>query len=129
MAKKAVAALPARFAGTNESNKFLQGFMKSWHNRFRPTRMGELFEAVELALYLEAQSAYEAAQNALVDTKLRAPFDAFIDQKLVENFDEVFNRTNVVHRFRRQDDLAQQDRPSRNLRIFREEAEHRLNAG
>jgi RND family efflux transporter MFP subunit len=38
---------------------------------------------------LEAQSAYEAAQNAVVDTKLRAPFDAFIDQKLVDNFERV----------------------------------------
>ena len=43
----------------------------------------------KLALYLEAQSAYEAAQNAVVDTKLRAPFDAFIDQKLVDNFERV----------------------------------------
>lgn len=43
----------------------------------------------KLALYLEAQSAYEAAKNALVDTKLKAPFNAFIDQKLVENYERV----------------------------------------
>lgn len=43
----------------------------------------------KLALFLEAQSAWEAAKNALVDTKLRAPFNAFIDQKLVENYERV----------------------------------------
>ena len=43
----------------------------------------------KLALYLEAQSAYSAAMNALVDTKLKAPFDGFIDQKLVDNFERV----------------------------------------
>ncbi len=42
-----------------------------------------------LAAYLEAKSAYDAAKNAIVDTKLKAPFNAFIDQKLVENFERV----------------------------------------
>jgi RND family efflux transporter MFP subunit len=42
-----------------------------------------------LAKYLEAKAAYNAAQNALDDTKLRAPFTAFIDQKYVENYERV----------------------------------------
>ncbi len=41
------------------------------------------------AVYLEAKSAYEAAKNALVDVRLVAPFDCFIDQKFVENFQRV----------------------------------------
>jgi RND family efflux transporter MFP subunit len=43
----------------------------------------------KLALYLEAKSAFEAAKNALVDTKLKSPFNAFIDQKLVDNYERV----------------------------------------
>lgn len=43
----------------------------------------------KLAIYLEARSAYEAAENALADTKLKAPFNAFIDEKLAENFERV----------------------------------------
>ena len=42
-----------------------------------------------LAAYLEAKSAYEASQNALADTRLVAPFDAFVDQKMVENNERV----------------------------------------
>ncbi|MEP2025801.1 MAG: efflux RND transporter periplasmic adaptor subunit [Reichenbachiella sp.] len=42
-----------------------------------------------LAAYLEAKSSYEAAKNALADTRLIAPFDAFIDQKRVENNERV----------------------------------------
>ena len=42
-----------------------------------------------LAASLEAQSAFDAAKNALADTKLKAPFSAFIDQKYVENFERV----------------------------------------
>ncbi len=43
----------------------------------------------KLAAYLEAKSAYEAAQNALADTRLVAPFDGYIDQKMVENNERV----------------------------------------
>ena len=43
----------------------------------------------KLAVYMEAMSAYDAAKNALTDTKLRAPFDAYIDQKMVENYERV----------------------------------------
>ena len=44
---------------------------------------------IKLANYLEAKSNYENAVNNLKDTKLYAPFDGFIDKKLVENFQEV----------------------------------------
>ncbi len=43
----------------------------------------------KLAAYLEAKAAYNAAQNALVDTKLKAPFDGFIDKKYVENYERI----------------------------------------
>lgn len=43
----------------------------------------------KLAAFLEARSAFEAAQNAMADTRLIAPFDAFVDQKLVENNERV----------------------------------------
>jgi membrane fusion protein, multidrug efflux system len=43
----------------------------------------------KLAVYMEAMSAFDAAKNALADTRLRAPFDAYIDQNRVENFERV----------------------------------------
>ena len=50
----------------------------------------------KLAAFLEAKSAYEAAQNALVDTRLIAPFDAYVDQKMVENNERVTIGQTVV---------------------------------
>ena len=44
---------------------------------------------LKLANFLEAKSAYEASQNALRDTRLVAPFEGFVDKKMVENFQEV----------------------------------------
>lgn len=41
------------------------------------------------ANYVKAQSAYETAQNTLYDTKLRAPFDGFVEEKYVENYQKV----------------------------------------
>ena len=71
--------------------RFIQA--RAEEERFRATyERGSISKSEydqKLALYLEAQSAFEAAKNALVDTKLRAPFDAFIDQKLVDNFERV----------------------------------------
>jgi len=71
--------------------RFIQA--RAEEQRFRATyERGSISKSEydqKLALYLEAQAAYEAAQNALVDTKLRAPFNAFIDQKLVDNFERV----------------------------------------
>ncbi|TAJ14353.1 efflux RND transporter periplasmic adaptor subunit [Marinilabiliaceae bacterium JC017] len=49
-----------------------------------------------LAIYLEAKAAYKAAKNALVDTKLRAPFNAFIDQKFVENYERIHTGQTIV---------------------------------
>ena len=39
--------------------------------------------------YTNAQSAYECAKITLNDTKLRAPFDGFIQKKYVENYQRV----------------------------------------
>jgi len=50
-----------------------------------------------LAGYLEAKSAFEAAKNALTDTKLRAPFTAFIDKKFVENYERVNTGQTIVN--------------------------------
>ena len=36
------------------------------------------------ANYVKAKSAYETSQNTLADTKLRAPFDGFVEQKYVD---------------------------------------------
>lgn len=41
------------------------------------------------ASYSNAQAAFEYAQNTLEQTKLRAPFDGFIQQKYVENYQKV----------------------------------------
>jgi RND family efflux transporter MFP subunit len=43
----------------------------------------------KLAVYMEAMSAFNDAKNALGDTRLNAPFNGFIDQQLVENFERV----------------------------------------
>lgn len=50
-----------------------------------------------LARYLESKAAYEAAKNAIADTKLKAPFNAFIDQKFVENFERVHTGQTIVN--------------------------------
>lgn len=39
--------------------------------------------------YLSAKSAYEAAQNALNDTELKAPLDGFVYRKKIQNFENV----------------------------------------
>lgn len=41
------------------------------------------------ANYVKARSAYETSQNTLGDTKLRAPFDGFVEEKYVENYQKV----------------------------------------
>lgn len=41
------------------------------------------------ANYIKAKSAYETSQNTLYDTKLRAPFDGFVEEKYVENYQKV----------------------------------------
>lgn len=41
------------------------------------------------ASYSNAQAAFEYAQNTLDQTKLRAPFDGFIQKKYVENYQKV----------------------------------------
>ncbi|MCG8578461.1 MAG: efflux RND transporter periplasmic adaptor subunit [Bacteroidales bacterium] len=39
--------------------------------------------------YLAAKSAYEAAQNALNDTELKAPFDGYVYRKQISNYENV----------------------------------------
>ena len=46
------------------------------------------FEATE-ASFSNAKAAFEYAQNMLEQTKLRAPFDGFIQKKYVENYQKV----------------------------------------
>lgn len=41
------------------------------------------------ANFVKAQSAYETSQNTLEDTRLRAPFDGFVEEKYVENYQKV----------------------------------------
>jgi len=48
------------------------------------------------AVYLEAKSAYDAAANALSDTKMYAPFNAFVGKKFVENFEEIQAKQNIL---------------------------------
>lgn len=53
------------------------------------------FETTQ-ASYTNAKSAFENAQNTLNDTKLRAPFDGFIQKKYVENYQRVQPGDGVV---------------------------------
>lgn len=46
------------------------------------------YESTEAA-YSNAKAAFEYAQNMLLQTKLRAPFDGFIQKKYVENYQKV----------------------------------------
>lgn len=46
--------------------------------------------------YTNAKSAYELAENMLEDTKLRAPFDGFIQKCFVENYQRVQSGEKVV---------------------------------
>ena len=46
------------------------------------------FEANK-ADYIKGKSAYETSANTLEDTKLRAPFDGFVEKKFVENYQKV----------------------------------------
>ncbi len=62
------------------------------------TRYKELYKKNKLPIntlekleagYLATKSAYEAAENALADTELKAPFDGFIYRKNIHNFENV----------------------------------------
>ncbi|MBD9178622.1 MAG: efflux RND transporter periplasmic adaptor subunit [Odoribacter splanchnicus] len=41
------------------------------------------------ANFIKAKSAYETSQNTLGDTKLKAPFSGFVEEKYVENYQKV----------------------------------------
>lgn len=51
---------------------------------------------MKLANFLEAESAHDAAINALSDTKLYAPFTGFVGDKFVENFEEVKAKQTII---------------------------------
>lgn len=51
---------------------------------------------IKLAAYLEANSGYEDAVNALKDTKLYAPFAGYIGKKLIENFQDVRAKETIL---------------------------------
>lgn len=53
------------------------------------------FETAQ-ANYVKARSAYLMAKNTLSDTRLTAPFDGFIEQKYVENYQKVQAGEKVV---------------------------------
>lgn len=44
---------------------------------------------VSLNNYVKARSAFQASQNTLEDTRLRAPFEGFVEEKYVENYQKV----------------------------------------
>lgn len=48
------------------------------------------------ATFINAKSAYEIAQSTFEDTKLRAPFDGFIQKKYVENYQRVQSGQQIV---------------------------------
>ncbi len=51
---------------------------------------------LKLAAYYEAESAFQAAENALTDTKIYAPYTAFVGKKFVENFEEIRAGQNII---------------------------------
>jgi len=57
--------IPSRFQPEREQHKFLKRFKASWVKRYRPTRMEEIFEAVDLATYLSALGRNDEAEALL----------------------------------------------------------------
>lgn len=51
---------------------------------------------IKRSKYQSAEVNYKNAQNALVDTKLIAPFDGYISEKNIENFQEVSAKQTIV---------------------------------
>lgn len=48
------------------------------------------------ANFVKAKSAYETSQNMLEDTKLKAPFDGFVEAKYVENYQKVQTGESII---------------------------------
>ena len=48
------------------------------------------------ANYIRGKSAYETSVNTLENTKLRAPFDGFVEKKFVENYQKVNPGESIV---------------------------------
>ncbi len=57
--------IPERFRSDREEHKYVAKFKKSWEKRFKPTRMDELFEAVDLGIFLVALGRHEEAIDLL----------------------------------------------------------------
>lgn len=48
------------------------------------------------ANYIKGKSAYETSANTLEDTKLKAPFDGFVEKKFVENYQKVMPGESII---------------------------------
>lgn len=70
------------------------------------------------ASYSNAKAAYEYAQNTLTQTKLRAPFDGFIQKKYVENYQKVQAGQAIVNLINPNKLLVQFTMPESNIRFL-----------
>lgn len=67
-----------------------------YNNLFKKGSVSKNEYDIKLAAYLEANSTYEDAVNALKDTKLYAPFNGYIGKKLIENFQDVRAKETIL---------------------------------
>ena len=67
-----------------------------WDELLKRGSVSENEYDLKLAAFYEAESAFQAATNALNDTKMIAPYDAFIGQKYTENFEEIRAGQDIV---------------------------------
>ena len=67
-----------------------------YNNLFKKGSVSKNEYDIKLAAYLEANSNYEDAVNALKDTKLYAPFNGYIGKKLIENFQDVRSKETIL---------------------------------
>jgi len=67
-----------------------------YNNLYKKGSVSKNEHDIKLAAYLEAKSAYDDAVNALKDTKIYAPFNGYIGEKLVENYQEIQASQTIV---------------------------------
>lgn len=68
--------------------------------------------------YTNAKSVYECAESTLYDTKLRAPFDGFIQKKYVENYQRVQPGQEIVCLINPKKIQVQFNIPETNIKYF-----------
>lgn len=76
------------------------------------------YESIQ-ASYSNAKAAFEYAQNTLNQTKLRAPFDGFIQKKYVENYQKVQAGQGIVCLINPSKLLIEFTMPESNINYFR----------